>query len=407
MSLRLVRCPFCDRRYNVAGIAPGTSLRCSSCTAILTVPRPEVFAKAPARPSHGALLKASGGAAAGLVVTLVLYFALRPSPIQEISAALPPVQVAPAPPPPVPPSRPGFIDPLERIKGTVMAEFGTGIWFDAVGPYLIAIEPSDRTGRGVFEEYGRRLETLHDAFRREIGDPLKLPVIDETLLVVVLSSRERFDDYFRRHDGLTLAPEIKGIYDQSRRRVVLYNHADASCQVVFHEGVHQLVHAHTLRRTGGLRLPPKTYWFEEGLGTYFEGFRRAGERIEIDPDAGRQRLPVVKQALRSPDRKDFIPLSVLVGMTVDDFWTWFQKGREGDAEATTRRAQLYYAQSWAFVYFLRQRGGAYKSTFDDYFLAEISGRGGKEEFERLLRANLGLELSQLEGEFVEFISGLP
>jgi hypothetical protein len=115
----------------------------------------------------------------------------------------------------------------------------------------------------------------------------------------------------------------------------------------------------------------------------------------------------VKEALQdSEGRRRFIPLSVLVGMTVDEFWEWYEKGIEADAAEATRKAHLYYAESWAFVHFLRQRGGGYAKTFDEYFRAEIGGEGGKRKFEELLKANLGMDLDVLQEKFVEYVLGL-
>jgi hypothetical protein len=131
-----------------------------------------------------------------------------------------------------------------------------------------------------------------------------------------------------------------------------------------------------------------------------------GPEIRIDPGVNHGRLPTLKQTLVQNGRKDFIPLAVLVGMTVDEFWQWFEKGQATDPEETTRKAQLYYAESWAFVHFLRQSGGNAQRLLNEYFLRELSARGGKQVFEDLLRDHLSMELSQLEEKFVDYILGL-
>jgi hypothetical protein len=154
-----------------------------------------------------------------------------------------------------------------------------------------------------------------------------------------------------------------------------------------------------------LKRPP-CYWFQEGIGTYFEGFRRVGGEIQFDPALSHGRLPTLKQVLAQPNRRDFIPLNILVGMTVDEFWEWFQKGQGGEADETTRKAQIYYAESWAFVHFLRQSGGNGRALLAAYFKSETAGQGGKSVFEDLVREHLGLELSQLEDRFVSYLQGL-
>jgi hypothetical protein len=309
-------------------------------------------------------------------------------------------------------------DPVSKKIDEIYKEFDAGFTtFSKVKPYLLAFEPCDRTlASREIADYAKRLETLHAGFRREFAVPLGLPEVDAVLAVIVLNSRESFDRYCLRRDGRKMAPHIKGIYEYDLRRIVVYFDTHAPYEVLFHEGVHQLVHFHTLRAAEG--RPPQgasTYWFQEGLGTYFEGFRQKGDEVELDPRLNRSRLPIVKQSLQvREERGDFIPLGVLVGTTVDEFWQWFERLRQNDPAEATRKAQLYYAESWALVYFLRESGENHRKAFDAYFREELSGfrseagapRHRKDVFEALVREHLGKELHQLEEEFVEFIRNL-
>jgi hypothetical protein len=93
-------------------------------------------------------------------------------------------------------------------------------------------------------------------------------------------------------------------------------------------------------------------------------------------------------------------------MTVNEFWRWFQEGQSANPEETTRKAQVYYAESWAFVHFLRQSGANARKVFDEYLRLEISGRGGKQEFEELVRQHLKTELPELQRRFETYIEGL-
>jgi hypothetical protein len=412
MSLRLVRCPFCGRRFNITGIPAGTRLRCGFCTAVLSVPKAE--AGRASRFGRSALLQVGGGVAAGLAVAFLLYFLLRPS--EAVVQAAPAVAGVASRPPsseaePVPPGSVTFADPSSRAKQEILEDFGTGILFyEGTKPYLVAVEPSERYfARDLTNQYAERLEALMTAFCREFGDPLGFPEVKELLPVIVLASRESFDRYCEAHDNKRLDPAIKGIYEYGRRRVVLYHDFGVATDVLFHEGVHQLVHHHTLRYTQERRdRAVSTYWFQEGTGTYFEGFKRrpTGE-IAIDVSVNHGRLATLKQTLHQHGMADFIPLSVLVGMTVEDFWRWYQQTMsEGGGRETLRKAQLYYAESWAFVHFLRQKGGNHRRVFDEYFRAETAGRGGKEVFEGLVRDHLRKDLSELEKEFVEYILAL-
>ena len=410
MSLRLVRCPYCARRFNVAGVEPGTRLRCGGCTAILTVPGAGASVASKPRFTRILLYQISGGVAAGLVAAFSLWMAVRPQ------AAAPPVPAEPAAPastallpPPADPT-PFIDDPVARATQQIYWEFpGSQFIFNLhIKPYLIALERSDRfIPKELVEEYGRRMETIHLAFRREIGDPLGLtPVHEPVLKVVILNSRESFDRYCEKRDKKRMAPAIKGLYEYREKRILTYHDLSAPYEVLLHEGAHQLVHYYTLRETEGRKVP-SSYWFQEGLGTYFEGYRRRVDgEITLDPGVNSQRLPTLKQILLQQDRRDFVPLTMLVGMTVDEFWDWFERGMLSEPAEVTRKAQLYYAESWAFAHFLRQAGGNHRKVFDAYFRREIAGTASKAVFEELVRNELGMDLPQLEDQFVKYIQGL-
>ena len=410
MSLRLVRCPYCARRFNVAGVEPGTRLRCGGCTAILTVPPAGTRVSSKPRFTRALFYQIGGGVAAGLVAAISLWMAVRPQ-----AAVLSPAPVEPATPantvPLPPPADPPFIDdPVGRATQQIYWEFpGSQFIFNLhTKPYLIALERSDRfIPKELVEEYGRRMETIHLAFRREIGDPLGLPPVHEPLLkVVILNSRESFDRYCEKRDKTRMAPAIKGLYEYRETRILTYHDLSAPYEVLLHEGAHQLVHYYTLRETEGRKVP-SSYWFQEGLGTYFEGFRRRVDgEITLDPGVNSQRLPTLKQILLQQDRRDFIPLTMLVGMTVDEFWDWFERGMMTEPAEVTRKAQLYYAESWAFAHFLRQAGGNHRKVFDAYFRREIAGTASKAVFEEMVRNELGLDLLQLEDQFVKYIQSL-
>ncbi|HVE42782.1 MAG TPA: DUF1570 domain-containing protein [Planctomycetota bacterium] len=412
MSLRLVRCPYCAKRFNIAGIQTGTRLRCGGCTAILTVPTMRVSPAARPRITRSLVLQVSAGVAAGLIAAAGLWMALRPAPAAPPAESPAIARVNPAiPEPPASADRTPFVDdPVGGITQSIYTEFpGSQFIFNLhTKPYVIALERSDRfIAKELVEEYARRMETIHIAFRREIGDALGLPAVNDTpLKVVILNSRESFDRYCEKRDKKKMAPAIKGLYEYRERRILTYHDLSAPYEVLLHEGAHQLVHYYTLRETEGRKVP-SSYWFQEGLGTYFEGFRRRVDgEILLDPGVNSQRLPTLKQILLQQDRRDFVPLTMLVGMTVDEFWDWFERGMMTEPAEVTRKAQLYYAESWAFAHFLRQAGGNHRKVFDAYFRREIAGTASKAVFEEMVRNELGLDLLQLEDQFVKYIQGL-
>jgi hypothetical protein len=403
-TVRLVRCPFCASRFNVSGVSPGTLLRCGHCTAVLTVPSSDVRPKRAFRPTRAGLLLAAGGVAAVALLVLGGVWLFGPAPV-----VAPAVAAAPAPDVEAPvhkgPKTIIIDEEMARKQQRILEELGTGtMLYTAVKPYLVALEPSQRYVESeVIEEYGRRLGTLRSTFATEFGDALRLPPVDGVLVVVILNSRESFDAYCERTDKKRMPAAVKGFYDSSRQRVVVYHDFNVSPEVLFHEGAHQLVHYYTLRETNG-KGADGTYWFAEGVGTYFEGFRRRDDgQFVFDTTAASGRLATLKQTLNQRGMKDMIPLSVLMGMSVDQFWDWYEKSQAVDPEEATRRAQLYYAESWALVRFLRHKGPALRELFDQFFRAELAGRAGKDLVERFLRDRLGQELSDLDREFVDYI----
>ncbi|HXX94854.1 MAG TPA: hypothetical protein VEN81_14600, partial [Planctomycetota bacterium] len=401
-------CPFCGKRFNVSGIAAGSRLRCAGCTAVLTVPasdaRPPAF-----KFTRSLLLQITGGVAAGLLAAVAIYLVLRPSTGRAGASADLAVLRGPGPDhvEPVADPPPFVDDPYSRARDAIEKEFGFRFLYRREsGPYLIALEPSERFhAPSLMEEYSQRLQAVLLAFRREFGEPLGLPEVQPALPVIVFNGRESFDSYFMMSDKRRMAESIKGIYEYDRRRIVVYHDPNVPIEVLLHEGAHQLVDYYKRMREV-LAKRPSCYWFQEGVGTYFEGFRRIGGEIQFDPALSHGRLPTLKQALVQPGRKDFIPLNVLVGMTVDEFWAWFQRGQLTEPEDTTRKAQVYYAESWAFIHFLRQSGGNARKVLDSYFALEASGQGGKSAFEDLVREHLQLELAQLEDKFIAYIQGL-
>jgi hypothetical protein len=420
MPVRLVRCPFCSKRFNIAGIAAGTRLRCGGCTAVLHVPDPAAAPESRLRFTRSGILQVVGGIAAGLIGAVALYVALRPSPPGSTAYAL-----APASPPPVariPQAAPeekesaGPSDVIEYgpVMRRVREEFGERFFFREAWPYFIALEPGERFRLlDAFGAYARCLETVHRAFRKEFAEPLGLPEAKAPLLVLVFNSRSSFDRYCEERDGKPMHPSIKGVYEYHHERIVVYHdEGEVPFDVLYHEGSHQLVHHYTIRQAGRQRgTSPRTvqgsFWFQEGLGAYFEGVRPRDAGFAFDPGAGRDRLPTLKQALHPQGpRREFVPLSVLVGLTVDDFWKWFKDELARDPIGTPNKARLYYAESWALVHFLRHEGGNHRNVFDAYFERELQERGGKEAFLDFVKRHLEIELPELEERFVQYIRKL-
>ena len=418
MSDRLVRCPMCGQRFNITGISGGARLRCSACHAVLAVPRTRRFSLvSPSRGRHLAGIQIGSAVIVSLVAGYLFSLLFHgssdqpfiPEPAVEVRL---PEEIPPLVDLPREPEGALYLDreyQLTQKKIQLREEFGVDrIRFrDDHRPFLVAVERSERYPVDrVVQEYAERLIGLYHFFRDDFAPTLALPEVDEVLPVIILGSRSSYDAYTRRvNDGEEHSPQIKGVYEFSRKRIVLYHNPIAPYEVILHEGVHQLVHFYT-RHFSEVGSVSTTQWFQEGLGTYFEGFRRTRDgRVLIDPGVNHGRLRAVKSGLVGPDPV-YTPLAALTGMTIDGFWKWFREQRAVDEILATRKAQTFYGESWALVYFLRNGGEKYRHVFDAYFLLELSGKGGKESFEKVLRDHLQLGIEALEEDFIAYLETL-
>ncbi|MBI2930867.1 MAG: DUF1570 domain-containing protein [Planctomycetes bacterium] len=410
MAMSIVRCPFCDRRYNVTGIPSGTKVLCTSCRSTLTVPA----LRRAARPvlwrrwlPHSSSAQLTVGLFGGLTIATVAYLMLRapstPSPDGQgklwflekrpSDAALWPIDHRLSPE-----------EQLDRFTQSIYQEFPDNRfyvykWTDS--PFILALESSDRVSPGPIEaEFHRALSNLMRRFGEEFGAVLGPEEFREILPIVVFTSKVKFDEYLRKGNNAPLPPEVPGMYEYFKRRVVFLHARDGyPIEVLLHEATHQVMHYCFLRR----RTDPdrrQSWWFQEGMATYFEQFRRNSVGlVEVDPAlTNSRRLDELKKAIQQAD-PDLPPLYMLMNMDVEDVWK--QLGRK------MRFTQLSYGQAWALVHFLRHgEGGKYRRLFDDYLRHELEGQGGKDTFSRLLRDRFQMELQELEREIERYLVSL-
>ncbi len=412
MGLSLVRCPFCDRRYNVTGIPTGTKVLCTACRAVLSVPA----ARQPARePLWRRILPQSTSSqfvaalVAGLLVASGAYVGLRLSrPAPAAPGETGPVAAAPFQPAPAGPAE-DRKTVIGIIQQNLYSEFdSTRFLFHDAPPFLMAAEKSERVWmNGLFDYHKPALDLLYETFLREFREPLGLRDIrGEVLPVIIFTSRGSFDDYCRKAHGKIMPREIPGVYEYHNRRIVMvYDRAQAPLEVLMHEGTHQLVHFHTLERSEGRKA---TYWwFQEGLGTYFESMRRGADgSLTTGADAHHGRIKVVRETLQLR-RDNFLPLSMLMGMTVDDFWRKWYRDTQDDKEQAerTETAQLAYGEACALVVFLRHgNNGRYRRVFDEYAALELRGEGSRSKFEEILLKHFpDTDLGTLQGQFIDWV----
>ena len=414
MALRLIQCPYCRHRFNIAGIAPGTKSYCPFCSSSL--PRiPSLTRRWILQEQRLAPIALAAGLATFLAFGA--YLLLRPEQIPKpelpVAVVEPDAEVPTRPTPEgksgyVPPGeRHGWVGQLRAVKQLLYGEFPEERFAikDAY-PFLVFVEEGRRFVKtDIIDDYAKHLHLLYRRFQKELASELGLKPIQQVLPVIILNSRESYDRYCRHTNGDTMPAQITGMYEYSRRRIVIYHDPWSLYEVILHEGVHQLVHHFQETYEPRNSHPVNSYWFQEGMGTYFEGFRRQDRRIILDPVGHRVRLPAVKEALRNDE---FIPVGRLVKLSTEEFWNWFDGYPAGDEASRAKLAQLHYAESWALVYFLLNGdNGRYRRAFFDYFEKELQGSGTLENFETALSKRSKIDLPEFERAFIEYIQKLP
>ena len=421
MGLSLVRCPFCDRRYNVTGLPSGTKVLCTSCRAILTVPG-ERFVK---RESfwrrlvpRSSVAQAATAIVGGLALAAGGLFAIRSNQNDPGKAI----------------GERSNNPPAEREShgrgGQYQWSLLTVDQQKEFHPDRFAIHTSTRMYPFVlvgekhtevqlsflFKHYEDLLPKLINTFKAEFGDPLGLGPIRDRLLIVLYTRRETYDAWWRRGNGKPAPLDVSGVYSQLDKRVTIFFDTDrvlppaSPKEVLFHEAVHQIIHYYHLQRAKESR--PAAWWFQEGMGNYFEGYYESGGETILRTSAATSRLPMAKEMV-SGERTKFINLVQLLTWTVDDIWAFLNQGPQGAKDAMNNSHQqevikYAYAQSWALVHFLIHAGdGIYRPFFLEYFRSELEGRGGRDEFDRLFKLHHeGLELSELENRFIKYVQNL-
>lgn len=195
--------------------------------------------------------------------------------------------------------------------------------------------------------------------------------IEEALEVV----KTQYDE--RVHAQINEAKKMVQGYEL---RILGMAHSEG-VRVIRHEGGHQLFHMLGI-------TPENVYsggWLIEGIATYCEPDPIGGIHVE--------RLMLLRYEL---ERSDLMPLEYLLN---------FARGTELH-RMDPLYANVAYAQSWAFIYFLMTQG--YKEPFFN-FLKEMrqQGKDYDSNGERLLlEKHLGKNLKEIEQEFSRFVKQL-
>ena len=284
-------------------------------------------------------------------------------------------------------------------------------------PFILVGEKNAKADLPViFSKYENLLPKLYRTFMKEFGDRLDLEWIDlAELPIVFYTKRETYDDWWKKVYGTSAIQDVQGVFSFTERRVSIFYDLERerldsgrSDEVLLHEAIHQLMDHYTRRRKKTDKLG--AWWFQEGLGSYFESFYLNSGDLTLTPGKTNSRQPLARELVAKPENQSgYVALRPLMAWTADAIWTdWFDIGTDAQRQGQLRKLQCAYAESWALVTFLCQgNDGKYREFFVDYFKSELEGKGGKTEFERLLSIHHpGLELETLEMQFKEYLKKL-
>lgn len=407
IALKIVKCPFCDQTYDITNFRAGDVLSCGGCSATLVVPKARGISSFSIQKAvsyvAGVPKKKLALAASAIAILVAISFIVLPkgAPAQKkdnnvVAAVIPsnPVKSEQAVKK-EPEVASGSIErPLENISAItnkLYEEFGPKFYVSVSKPYLLAIEKSDTyLAQGKIEEYVKVLNALYKGFMDKFKDVLGLHEANDYLLVIILNSRESFDDYFLHSRGVPLSPEINGLYEYRNKRLIVYNEPNSHYHSLLHEGTHQLVHYFAKNTIN-------VFWLQEGLSNYFESTHFDGIASN-DKDINKDRLRDYKVAL---SEGKLARLEDIAKLSIDDFWKWFY-GEERNIKSNSADAKVYYAESWALIYFLQNsKDGAFRQQFNSYFKKALDGEVGYGDFIKAFG-----DTDSLEKEFFDYMNEL-
>jgi hypothetical protein len=190
------------------------------------------------------------------------------------------------------------------------------------------------------EERAKRVVRELEAFRQLIGTALvfkKVQLPELPIEVLIVSDEALLTELSPEYNGKKV--RVAGYYERGQDRdfiVLSANTHGNLTHIVYHELTHYF-----LSRS----LQPRPAWLNEGLAEYFA-------TVDIDDDAAyvgglsQERLQLLRTEKLLP-LKDFF--------AVDDRSPYYNE---------TAKANVFYAQAWAFVHFLTH--GPYKNEFHSY-----------------------------------------
>lgn len=378
MKKQVVRCMYCQRRYNVSGCMPGTRLRCGGCERILVVPKFQASGPPKLWQMQKPALLASAG---GFVIALALFMVVTRKDKAPVTTPEPVVAAAPD----VIPrdsSRPVNADvyksqqwekKLRSVRTRLREDFGNNIedrftFYPHWQPFYFLLEKGHVSLSDVLtRDYLPRVKAVHDHLMSQFGSDLGWSPNQDVLTLVVLNSKESFESYWTRVHHYPPLAEVKGDFNRDGNCAVVYYDPVDGTRAAVHEMVHHIFNVYMAPEAQN-RIRPNA-WFEEGMASYFEYEYLAYEKGQLHSvklDENTYRIEELKDA-------ELIPLARFVAIDARQI-----SSQHSQADGGLRLQQIY-SEACALIHFLRNNP-LYRRQLTDYLGRYLRGEVDKDTF---------------------------
>lgn len=383
--IRIFQCPFCSVVIQVSTLK-AVRFRCGKCGALLLIPEKKIIVPRKFR-KVGLVL----GFAAILVLLTFGYILIQKSNGNYGSSSLNSSNSNDN-------NTAGTIEDYKQSKSKLVkkltSEFGGGrLVFSEPAPFLLVCQAGQNSiDIAERENYEEILLATYQTVKEHFKDSeyIKIQPIKDLLPVVILNSKEDYDFHIRNKRKKM---DYSGIYDYETKRTIIYYSKDFDIsKKLVHETTHQLLHYFSKYNRFN------TFWIQEGLACYFEGYsvKKQDGIITLEKALNKNYLRYIK-------RKDPVSLANFLELK----WAEFDSRYHDESLNQHERdefALLRYSQAWAFVYFLMVE---HKRLLEEYIVYEPNDKDPKALFERLWKQHSRYDISQLQLDFFKFLAALP
>jgi hypothetical protein len=250
-------------------------------------------------------------------------------------------------------------------------------------PFLLFVE----NGREFhFDQIGTVLLEYLAFFRETFGDPFGLPPFEKPLVVLAFRDRKGYDDYCMHIEGEKPLKSRAAHYSSLTHEIVIHGWESITRNpfrpvinngVFTHEATHQVFHYYVMRSSENPLILSQVHWFQEGIAEYLGTFRKTpvsrttGKSRYIFGDRSPNRIAELRGALDAGAPMFSLEEMLSIRATPEMHRIARQKAPDNFEGMISR----FYAQAWAFIYFLKEYEGGkpYWDRFLEYVRRELRG----------------------------------